>query len=93
MAFQSAITDKIPIVLYVFAMGISGMVVAFVKGWLMALVLLSTFPVIVFSMYLYMRNVQNKHKHEESSYRVAGGLAEQALAGIKTIKMLNGEQY
>ena len=35
----------------------------------------------------------NKGKREEKSYAVAGGRAEQALAAIKTVKMLNGENY
>jgi ATP-binding cassette subfamily B (MDR/TAP) protein 1 len=90
MAFQGAISDKIPLVLYVIAMGISGLIVAFVSGWLLTLVLLSVFPLLIGSMYLYMKNVQNKGKREEKSYSSAGGKAEQALAAIKTVKMLNG---
>lgn len=69
------------------------MVVAFSKGWLLTLVLLGVFPVLLGSMYLYMYNVQNKGKREEKSYAVAGGRAQQALAAIKTVKMLNGENY
>ncbi len=90
MAFQGAISDKIPLVMYVIAMAISGMVVAFARGWLLTLVLLGVFPIIIGSMYLFMYNVQNKGKREEKSYSVAGGRAEQALAAIKTVKMLNG---
>lgn len=45
-------------------MAISGMVVAFARGWLLTLVLLGVFPVIIGSMYLYMYNVQNKGKRE-----------------------------
>lgn len=62
MAFQGALSDKIPLVLYVIAMAISGLIVAFVKGWLLTLVLLGVFPIIIGSMYLYMYNVQNKGK-------------------------------
>lgn len=93
MAFQGALSDKIPLVLYVIAMAISGLIIAFVKGWLLTLVLFAAFPVIIGSMYLYMYNVQNKGKKEQKSYAVAGGRAEQALAAIKTVKMLNGENY
>lgn len=93
MAFQGALSDKIPLILYVIAMAISGMVVAFAKGWLLTLVLLGVFPILIGSMYLYMFNVQNKGKREEKSYASAGGRAEQALAAIKTVKMLNGEAY
>lgn len=64
MSFQGALSDKIPLVLYVIAMGISGFVVAFIKGWLLTLVLLGVFPLIILSMYLYMYNVQTKGKRE-----------------------------
>lgn len=62
MAFQGALSDKIPLVLYVIAMAISGLIVAFVSGWLLTLVLMAAFPVIIGSMYLYMYNVQHKGK-------------------------------
>ena len=62
MAFQGAISDKIPIVLYVIAMAIAGIIISFVRGWLLALVLFASFPVIVLSMYLYMNNIQKKAK-------------------------------
>lgn len=93
MAFQGAISDKVPLVMYVVAMAISGLVVAFVKGWLLTLVLLGVFPLIIGSMYLYMYNIRTKGKREEKSYSKAGGRAEQALYSIKTVKMLNGEQF
>ena len=67
MAFQGAISDKIPIVLYVIAMGITGLIIAFVNGWLMTFVLFACFPVIILSMYLYMRNIANKSKKEASA--------------------------
>lgn len=68
MAFQGALSDKIPLILYVIAMAISGLAVAFSKGWLLTLVLLGVFPVLIGSMYLYMYNVQNKGKREERNY-------------------------
>lgn len=62
MAFQGAIGDKIPLVLYVIAMGISGLIIAFVRGWLLTLVLFAAFPVIILSMYMYMYSIQSKGK-------------------------------
>lgn len=55
-------SDKIPIVLYVVALGISGLVIAFVTGWLLTLVMFGALPVIIGSMYLFMYHVQNKGK-------------------------------
>lgn len=93
MMFQSAIGEKISLVLYVIALAISGLIVSFISGWLMALVVLAIMPLIIFTMFLYMKNVQSKSKRDEQSYSNAGGRAEQALSSIKTIKTLNGEQY
>lgn len=93
VSFQGAISDKIPMVLYVIAMAITGLVIAFAKGWLLTLVLFGVFPVLIGSMYLYMRHIQTKGQKEQKSYDIAGGRAEQALAAIKTVKMLNGEEY
>lgn len=60
VAFQGAISDKIPMVMYVIAMGIAGLIIAFVKGWLLTLVLFGVFPLLIGSMYLYMRHIQIK---------------------------------
>lgn len=64
LAFQGAMSDKIPIVLYVVALGISGLVIAFVTGWLLTLVMFGALPVIIGSMYLFMYHIQNKGKRE-----------------------------
>ncbi len=93
MAFQSALSDKIPLVIYVIAMGVSGLIIAFIKGWLLALVLLGDFPLVIASVYLCMYNIQTRGKREDKNYIIAGGRAEQALAAIKTVKMLNGEEF
>lgn len=93
LAFQAAVSDKIPLVLYVISMGVSGLIVSFIKGWLLALVLLGVFPLVIGSVYLCMYNIQSKGKREDKNYIMAGGRAEQALSAIKTVKMLNGEEY
>lgn len=62
MAFQSALSDKIPLVIYVIAMGVSGLIIAFIKGWLLALVLLGVFPLVIASVYLCMYNIQTRGK-------------------------------
>ena len=64
MAFQSAIGDKLSMVIYILSLAISGLVVAFVSGWLMALVVLSIMPVIILSMFFYMKRVMSKNKRD-----------------------------
>lgn len=92
-AYQAAISEKIPLALYIIAMGISGLIVAFINGWLLTLVLLAVFPPMIGSFYFVAVILQNKTKKEERCYAKAGGRAEQALSSIKTVKMLNGQNY
>lgn len=61
--------------LYVIAMGVSGLIISFLRGWLLTLVLLAVFPVLMGAMYLYVNNVQKRNMREEKSYSRAGGRA------------------
>lgn len=64
IAFQEGISDKVPLVIYVISMAISGLVVSLVRGWLLTLVLLGIFPLLLGAMYLYINNIHNKNKRE-----------------------------
>ena len=65
MVFQEAIGEKISSALYILAIAISGVIVAFITGWLMAFVVLSILPLLIVSMYFYMKAVKNKNKRDE----------------------------
>jgi len=71
-------------------MFIAGFVIAFSIGWLMTFVMLSCIPAIGLTGYVFMWSVQQKDQKTSKDYAEAGGLAEQALTAIKTVKMLNG---
>lgn len=62
IAYQEGISDKVPLVVYVISMAISGLTVSFIRGWMLTLVLLAIFPILVGAMYLYINNVHNKNK-------------------------------
>ena len=57
------------------AMFISGFVIAYIKGWKLALVITSTMPALAIGGLIYMNIVQNKDKKLAASYAVAGGYA------------------
>jgi ATP-binding cassette subfamily B (MDR/TAP) protein 1 len=71
-------------------MFIAGFAIAFNYGWLMTFVLLVSIPAIGLTGYVFMRSIQQKDQKSSKDYAEAGGLAEQALSAIKTVKMLNG---
>ena len=58
-----------------FAMLVAGFVFAFIKGWLMALVVIATLPALAISGYFYMSVIINKNKIQEKQYSLAGGRA------------------
>lgn len=72
---------------------IGGIIIAFVQGWLMTIVCLAAFPIIAYAGFLYMRSLQIKSSEFQKYYSKAGGLSEQAIYSIKTVKQLNGEAH
>lgn len=54
---------------------ISGFVIAFVKGWKLALVILSTLPLLGVAGFIYVGIIQNKDKKIAAAYATAGGKA------------------
>jgi ATP-binding cassette subfamily B (MDR/TAP) protein 1 len=93
LTFQGALGEKIAVMIHVGGTFIAGFIIAFTSGWLMTLVCLAGIPVIGFSGYLYMQSLQKKSKEFQKIYSQAGGLAEQAMYSIKTVKQLNGEKH
>ncbi len=71
-------------------MFVAGFVIAFIKGWLMTLVVACSIPALGISGFFFVSAIQNKDKALEKDYAKAGGRAEQAIGAIKTVKQLNG---
>lgn len=71
----------------------SGFIIAYVKGWKLALVVTASIPLIIISTVIYISIIQNKDKKSAAAYSGAGGLAEEAIGAIKTVKSLTGEAY
>lgn len=71
----------------------SGFIIAYVKGWKLALVVTASIPLVIISTVIYVSIIQNKDKKMAAAYSGAGGLAEEAIGAIKTVKSLTGETY
>jgi len=72
---------------------IGGFTVGFFFGWLLALVIITVIPILGIAMFIYLKLTMNIAKINAQAYASSGGLAEQALNAIKTVKSLCGEQY
>lgn len=89
-AFGGAIGEKVSTIIMTIGMFIAGFAIAFSTGWLLTLVTLCSLPAIGLAGYLYIYAIESIDKKSSKDYSKAGGLAEQALSGIKTVKQMNG---
>ncbi|EGR27069.1 hypothetical protein IMG5_202500 [Ichthyophthirius multifiliis] len=92
-AVQGAIGEKIGTFIMTITMTLGGFVVGYSRGWLFSLVTTSALPVISFGAVCFAIVLQTSQKKIQQSYAIAGGLAEQSLNAIRTVKSLVGEEY
>jgi ATP-binding cassette subfamily B (MDR/TAP) protein 1 len=90
---QNAIGEKVSKIFMTTSMGIAGFVIAFVRGWKLAIVVTSVIP------FLLLAGFFNNHFLKQASDFMAKitcraqGMAEEVLFSIKTVKVLNGESF
>jgi ABC-type multidrug transport system fused ATPase/permease subunit len=71
---------------------IGGIVIGFTQGWQEALVLVGALPIIAGAGGWMAKNLAEFSKMGERAYRGAGGVAEEAISGIRTVASLCGER-
>jgi len=82
---QDAISEKAGATLQALAQFITGFVIAFVKGWRLALVMLAGIPIMAIAGGIIFRFVTRFMTQGQDSYADAGSIAESALGGIRTV--------
>ena len=92
-AIQGALGEKIGTFIYTIALTIGSFVVAFLEGWQLAAALaaVNILAVLIIGA-LYIWGVQGASVKNNKAYEYAGGYAEQALACVRTVRSLNGEE-
>ncbi|KAI8820141.1 P-loop containing nucleoside triphosphate hydrolase protein [Fimicolochytrium jonesii] len=85
------LADKVGLVLTSVAMFVAGFVIAFTHGWRMSLVLLTAVPLMAVTGAIMMRITTSNTADGQDAYAKAGGVAEQAIASIRTIFAFNGQ--
>ena len=82
---QEGISEKLGTIVQMSAQAIGGFVIAFVKGWQVAVVILATVPIMGIvggaMGYFYTKYT----KTAQDSYAQAGSIAEQVFGGIRTV--------
>ena len=67
---------------------IGGFVVAFIKGWLLTSVMLSTIPPLVISGYFMSIIIRKMASRGQAAYSVAATVVEQTFGSIRTVCIL-----
>ncbi|XP_078169722.1 ABC transporter B family member 11-like isoform X1 [Carex rostrata] len=88
---QDAIGEKVGKCLQLVSTFIGGFVVAFIKGWLLSLVMLSSIPPIVFAGAALTIMISKVLSKGQAAYSDAGSVVEQTLSNMKTVASFNGE--
>ncbi|KAJ6940724.1 ABC transporter B family member 11-like [Populus alba x Populus x berolinensis] len=89
---QDAMGEKVGKFLQLMATFVGGFAVAFIKGWLLALVMLSAIPLLVLagaSMALFISKMAARG---QNAYAEAANVVEQTIGGIRTVASFTGEK-
>ncbi|VAH62844.1 unnamed protein product [Triticum turgidum subsp. durum] len=89
---QDAIGEKVGKFLQLVATFIGGFVVAFVKGWLLSLVMLACIPPVVIAGGAVAKVLSTISSKGQASYSDAANVVEQTIGAIKTVASFNGEK-
>lgn len=85
-------SDKVGLIFQAFAQFIAGFIIAFIRGWRLALVLLAILPLLIGAGAFMSASIASRSSKGQSAYARAGHLAEEVLAGIKTVAAFGGEK-
>lgn len=90
---QKGMGEAIPTFFMSCATVIGGFVMGFTKGWELSLVLLGALPFIALAGGLFAYVLTSIKHYSDIAYVHAGGMAEQSLNAIKTVKALCSEDF
>ncbi|XP_061392040.1 ATP-dependent translocase ABCB1 [Musca vetustissima] len=88
---EDGLAEKVVMFVHYIVAFVGSIVLAFVKGWQLALVCLCSLPVTFIAMGLVAVATSRLAKKELNVYAAAGTIAEEALSGIRTVKAFEGE--
>ncbi|KAI9099534.1 P-loop containing nucleoside triphosphate hydrolase protein [Phlyctochytrium arcticum] len=88
---QEGISEKVGLIIQFFTTFIAGFVIAFIKGWRLALVLTACLPLLVGAAAIMSIMVASSNESGNDAYAAAGGIAQQILSGMRTVVAFGGE--
>ncbi|TVU20391.1 hypothetical protein EJB05_36598, partial [Eragrostis curvula] len=89
---QGAIGEKVGKLTQLITTFLGGIAVAFMKGWLLTLVMISTVPLFIVAGAIVSRMLSQISGKGQKSYSDAGDIVEQTIGSIRTVVSFNGEK-
>ncbi|KAL5852913.1 hypothetical protein ACOSQ3_008031 [Xanthoceras sorbifolium] len=89
---QDAMGEKAGKFIQLLSSFLGGFILAFVKGWLLTLVMLSSFPPLVISGALMINFIGKLASRRQTAYSLAATIVEQTIGAIRTVASFTGEQ-
>ncbi|KAK9934148.1 hypothetical protein M0R45_021302 [Rubus argutus] len=89
---QGAMGEKVGNFIQLVATFFGGFVIAFIKGWLLTLVMLSSIPALVFSGAVMSLIVSKLASRGQAAYSVGATVVEQTIGSIRTVASFTGEK-
>lgn len=89
---KDAISDKVGLTIQYTATFFAGFIIAFIKGWKLACMLLICLPFIVGSAAIMGRQMAKMMQSSSENYEKAGAVAEEAFSGIRTIVSFHAQK-
>ncbi|KAF3967837.1 hypothetical protein CMV_008211 [Castanea mollissima] len=89
---QDAMGEKVGKFIQLFSTFVGGFVIAFVRGWLLSLVLLSCIPAIILAGGVMSILLSRMTSRGQVAYAEAGNVVEQIVGAIRTVASFTGEK-
>ncbi|XP_034200752.1 ABC transporter B family member 11-like [Prunus dulcis] len=89
---QEAMGEKVGTFIQLIATFVGGFVIAFIKGWLLTLVMLSSIPLLVLSGAFMGILISKMASSGQTAYSVAATVVEQTIGSIRTVASFTGEK-
>ncbi len=74
-------------------MGIAGFLIAYIRGWKLAIVVTAVIPFLLAAGFFNNHYLKQASEFMNRIMSRAQGMAEEVLYSIKTVKFLHGEEY
>ncbi|KAJ3281509.1 (ABC) transporter, partial [Blyttiomyces sp. JEL0837] len=92
LTIQDGISEKVGVIIQSMVTFLSGFIIAFTKGWRLALVLCAAFPVIGGASFLMAKTLSATMGKGSNYYAEAGAIAQEVFSAIRTVVAFGGEK-